>query len=73
MKEFNFEPWFPIAVFVGKGNGMKETMERECRLVREGADLVEVEGLAQGLSGEGNVNLTDLREKMHTWMDEVGI
>ena len=76
MKEFDFEPRFPIAVLVGKGDGSKEIMERECRLVKEGADLIEVEvdRKQQELPDvEGGLDLDDLEGKMRDWMDEIGV
>lgn len=76
MKEFDFEPRFPVAIFIEGQSGERQMMESCCRLVREGADLIEVEVASDhqdGKSVHGNLNTSDLERMIQCWMDEVGV
>jgi hypothetical protein len=69
MNDFNFEARFPVAVFTKNTVEMKKKMETECRLVKEGADLILVNTTHDGTG----LDWIDLGEQMGAWMDEIGV
>ena len=77
MNEFNFEPRFPVAVFVANVGALREKVQRECRLVKEGADLVSVDTVdttsADEVWCDEALDMDDLKRKLGAWMDEIGV